>query len=316
MRKIICVVLLLCLVCAMAVSVSAINVQDSEKLTYSDEETGVDLPYRLIVPEIYDAKYQFQLVVFFHGAGERGMENEKNISNCIQDIADHMPKALILVPQCSHMDQWVDTPWENGCYSVDDVEESDDMQAVMNLVKEITETYSVDKNTIYAMGYSMGGFAVWDVMVRHNDVFAAGVAVCGGGDPSKADVLKDTPMFVFHGTADDTVPISGSADTVSAIQAAGGTKVVYEEFAGSGHGIWGQVFMRDNLYSQLKSCKLTDRYPDIFNEKVEVDNTDPTEPTNDLIYYILVGVGVVVVALVVVLIVFGKKKSGKDEEVV
>ena len=312
MKRIISIMVLLCLVFSMAISASAIDVKDSEKLTYSDEETGVDLPYRLVLPANYDPKYQFQLVVFFHGAGERGMENEKNIENCVQDIADHMPKAIILVPQCSHMDQWVDTPWAEGCYSVDEVEESDDMQAVMNLIREITETYSVNKDTIYAMGYSMGGFAVWDAMVRHNDVFAAGVAVCGGGDPSKAEVLKDTPMFVFHGTADDAVPVSASADTVNAIVAAGGTKVVYEEFAGSGHGIWGHVFARDELYTKIKTCKLTDRYPDIFDVKEEVDET---QPTDDLLYYILAGAGVVLVVLIVVLVVCGKKrKQAKLEE--
>ena len=93
MRRIISIALLLCVVFSMALSISAVDVQDSEKLTYSDEETGVDLPYRLVLPDVYDPKYQFQLVVFFHGAGERGMENEKNIENCVQDIADHFPRA-------------------------------------------------------------------------------------------------------------------------------------------------------------------------------------------------------------------------------
>lgn len=241
-------------------SVSAKDVKDSIADYYNHAEAGISIPYRLVLPEVYDEKYTFPLVVFFHGAGERGFENEHQLDHCVQQIADHMPKAIILVPQCSHKDQWVDTPWGNGSYSTDDVPESYELEAVMSLVDQIMQDYSVNKETVYAMGISMGGYAVWDVMIRHNDVFAAGVAVCGAGDPSKAEVLKDTPMFVFHGTADDAVPVSGSTDMVEAIQAIGGTKVQYTEYEGAGHGIWGLVFDTDTLYKDVQKCKLSDHY--------------------------------------------------------
>ena len=308
MKKLFCLFAAFCILGSFWIPVSAVDVTQSEKETYEHEETGIEFPYRLILPDSYDDRYQFSLVVFFHGAGERGVENENHIKSCVQDIAENMPKSIILAPQCSHFGQWVDTPWDQGCYSVENVAESDEMMAVMDLIAEIVEKYAVNQDTIYAAGYSMGGFAVWDAMVRHNDVFAAGVAVCGAGDPSKAELLKDTPMFVFHGGQDDTVPVSGSTDMVEAIQNAGGTKVQYQEYGESGHGIWGQVFRTEFLYTELKKCKLTDRYPDIFQTDLPPQVTTPVNP---VIYYILGGIGIVIVALIVVLIVGSRKKPEK-----
>lgn len=313
MKRILSVFLLLVMLLALSCPVSAAeDVRQSIKETYDDEETGLTIPYRLIVPEIYDARYKFPLVVFFHGAGERGMENENQLNNCVQQIADNMPKAIILVPQCSHMGQWVDTPWEEGCYSMDEVPESDEMMAVMALVEQITQEYSVNKDTIYAAGISMGGFAVWDAMVRHRDVFAAGVAVCGAGDPSKAEILKDTPMFVFHGNRDETVPVSGSADMVAAIEAAGGTKVKYNEIAGGGHGIWGQVFNQDSLYKELQKCKLSDHYtPE--PEPAGGDSAQPENPIMKLLpWFVFGGIGLLAVVFVVILLSGKKEKSNTE----
>lgn len=260
MKKLILYFLILSMLAMIPFSVSALDVYDSNGDYYRHGEDGAIIPYRLILPDVYDERYIFPMVVFFHGAGERGVDNEKQLLNCIQQIADNMPKAIILVPQCSPDNRWVDTPWEDGCYSMDAVPESDEMAAVMALVEDIMAQYSVDKDRVYATGISMGAFGVWDAMVRYNHVFAAGVAVCGAGDPAKAELLRETPMFVFHGDADDTVPVSGSADMVAAIEAAGGTQVQYTEYAGAGHGIWTQVFNLEKLYKDLQKCELSDRY--------------------------------------------------------
>jgi acetyl esterase/lipase len=115
----------------------------------------------------------------------------------------------------------------------------------------------------------MGGFGAWDLMMRHNDYFAAGILVCGGGDLSQAEALKDTPLFVFHGDADPTVPVSGSRDVVQAIRDAGGELVQYVEYAGQGHGIWNTAFAHPGMLQELLSYKLSTRYP------VEESVTEP-----------------------------------------
>ena len=304
MKKLYATFLLLVVAFSMIPRAHAVDVRNSLGEDYEHEETGETIPYRLVLPDVYDETYKFPLVVFFHGAGERGRENERQLDNCVQQIADNMPKAIILVPQCSHNNQWVDTPWGDGSYSVEEVLESDEMIAVMDLIQQIMQEYSVDKNCVYAAGISMGGYAVWDAMIRHNELFAAGVAVCGAGDPSKAEILKDTPMFVYHGTADDVVPVSGSEEMVAAIEAAGGTKVRYTDFKGSGHGIWGVTFDQKDLYAELKKCKLTDRGIDPYAVKEE-------PKVYKMLPYILAGSGVLLVVGCIVLVVKGKKKRSE-----
>lgn len=304
MKKFLLFLLMFSLVLSIPFTASAVDVYESEGDFYLHEETGAIVPYRLILPDVYDDRYVFPMVVFFHGAGERGMDNKTQLANCVQQIANKMPKAIILVPQCTGANQWVDTPWGNGSYSTDEVPESDELQAVMALIEEVKTKYSVNENTIYAAGISMGGYAVWDVMIRHNDVFAAGVAVCGAGDPSKAEILKDTPMFVFHGSADETVPVTGSTDMVQAIEAIGGTKVEYVEYDEVGHGIWGQVFSRESLYKSLQKCELSDRI---------VEPAEPEDTGFDLMAYLpYAGVGLGLLVVVLVLIVVLKKRKNAE----
>lgn len=298
MKRLYSIISLIAVLSGLPMSVFALDVKESGGDYYDHEETSVTIPYRLIVPEIYDDQYKFPLVLFFHGAGERGYENERQLEHCVQQIADNMPKAFILVPQCKHNKQWVNTPWGNGSYSSENVPESDEMMAVMDLVTKIMNEYSIDRDCVYAAGISMGGYAVWDAMVRHNDIFAAGVAVCGAGDPSKAEKIKDIPMFVFHGTADATVPVSGSQDMVNAIKSVGGEKVYYTEYEGSGHGIWGTVFDQKELYQQLNKCKLSDRIG--IQDSLKKIFINP---------YVCAGAGAFALAIIAtILLVIAKKK--------
>ena len=274
MRKL-AAVLLIMLFFTMPLTVSAAgNIKETAgKFTYTNDTTT--LPYRLILPENYDESKEYSLLFFFHGAGERGNDNELQFFHCVQYLADHMPETIIVAPQCPEGQQWVDTPWSLGAYSIEEVPESDEMIAVMELLDELKGKYSVDTDRIYAAGISMGGFGTWDIMMRHNDVFAAGIPVCGGGDISQAENLVDVPLFVFHGDKDDAVPVSGSRDTVQAIKNAGGTKVEYVEYAGAGHGIWNNAFATEGLLEKLLQQRLSDRIP------VEESSEEPSEDVSD-----------------------------------
>ncbi len=221
---------------------------------------GTVLPYRLLLPDNYDKNGKYPLIIFFHGAGERGNDNELQFFHCVQYIYDNVPEDCIIVaPQCPLDNQWVDTPWSGGTYSVDDVPVSNVLKAAVGLIEKLKQKHAIDPDRIYAAGLSMGGFAVWDIITRYNDMFAAGVAICGSGDPSKAKVLKDTPMFVFHGAQDTAVPVSGSRDTVDAIRQAGSTVIEYKEYPEAGHGIWNAAFAEDRLLEKLFKCKLSER---------------------------------------------------------
>ncbi|MBO5870752.1 MAG: prolyl oligopeptidase family serine peptidase [Clostridia bacterium] len=303
----------------------------AEKHTFKNSDTV--LPYRLLMPDNYDESKEYPLLVFFHGAGERGDDNELQFFHCVQYIYDNMPEdCIIVVPQCPIGNQWVDTPWSKGAYTVEKVPESNELHAVIELLNELQDKYSVDSNRIYAAGISMGGFAVWDVMIRHNNVFAAGIAVCGGGDPTKAQLLKDVPMFVFHGDADPDVPVSGSRDTVKAIRNAGGKKIEYTEYAGLGHGIWNTAFATKGLFDKLLKCKLTDRLP---SNEIEVsdksnavsessadenesnaENNAKDNAENDKDNTVLILVLSIILALVLIigaLLILNRKKPGETK---
>lgn len=234
--------------------------QISQKLTYTNADTV--LPYRLILPDNYDSTKNYPMVLFLHGAGERGNDNELQLFHCVQYIYDNVPEDCIIVaPQCPAGQQWVDTPWANGSYSVTDVPESNELKAVVELIDQLKDTYSIDSDRVYATGISMGGFGTWNLMMRHNDVFAAAIPVCGGADPSMAEVVMYTPIFTFHGDADPVVPVSGTREMVKAIKDAGGTLIEYIEYPGAEHGIWNDAFATEGLLEKLFACKLSDRVP-------------------------------------------------------
>lgn len=117
--------------------------------------------------------------------------------------------------------------------------------------------YSTNESRYYVFGLSMGGFGTWDIVSRYPDIFAGAFAICGGGDPSKADVLKNIPIWTVHSRADGGVPVSGTRDTVNAIKAAGGTLVTYKELDSEDHNQTGWVGVKDEdifteMFSQIK----------------------------------------------------------------
>ncbi len=238
--------------------------------TYKNDNTV--LPYRLLLPENYDDNKSYPMIFFFHGAGERGNDNKLQFFHLVQYIYDNTPEDCIIVaPQCPLNNQWVDTPWANGAYSIDKVKESNEMIAVMELLGDLEVKYNVDSDRIYVIGLSMGGFATWDALMRHNDVFAAGIPICGGGDPSQAEALKDTPIFTFHAVDDTAVPYMGTKQTVDAIKNVGGDKIEYTQYPSGGHGIWNQAIQTKGLLEKLFTCKLSDRYPSDTSDNVSED---------------------------------------------
>ncbi len=294
--------------------------QTAGEYVFTNEDTT--LPYRLVLPEGYDESKSYPLIMFFHGAGERGNNNSSQLFHCVQYLADNLPECIIVAPQCPVNNQWVDTPWANGSYSTDAVPESNEMKASMELLNKLQEEYSLDSDRIYAAGISMGGFAAWNALMLHNDIFAAGIAICGGADPSKAEILVDTPMFVFHGDSDSAVPVSGSREMVQAIKDAGGDKVEYIEYKGADHNIWNDAFATEGLLDKLLECKLSDRIATeestVSEESVSQleseasigvsEQTSESEDGGSATVWIIIGIIVASIAVAAVVFFVFKKK--------
>ena len=227
-----------------------------KKKTFS-ASNGLNLPYRIYVPEDYSEDYAYPVVVLLHGAGERGSDNQSQlvhvVRNFFSDTASPFYHAIVIVPQCPANMQWVDTPWANGSYNVDSVPISKPMTAVVELLDSIIETYSVNTDRQYVTGLSMGGFGTWDLLMRFPDRFAAAIPYCGAADPTKADILKNIPIYTFHDTTDTSVPVTGTQAVVAAIKAAGGTQITYVETSQYGHNVWTPGVQTPGLFEWLFS---------------------------------------------------------------
>ena len=224
--------------------------------TYSNADTT--LPYRIYLPFNYDPRKEYPLLVNLHGAGLRGDNNQRQLSiiDKILKIPEmKVDETIIIFPQCPENNKWVDTDWGKGSYNLNNVPESNELAAVMELIALLQQQYSIDDSRIYAMGYSMGGYGTWNLLMNHPDVFAAGIPMCGAGDPNQAEVLKDMPIWAVHGAKDPTVPVSGSRDMANALEAIGATGFHYTELPDAEHDVWNYTYSNQEIFNWLLSQK-------------------------------------------------------------
>lgn len=235
-------------------SVAADPRDQFEACVYRDAD-GAQLPYRLLKPKDYNASRKYPLVLFFHGAGERGEDNQRQLVHGMGEFASEpMMEAhpcFVIAPQCPKNAQWVDTPWSADSHSMPK-SPSVPMKLALELVVELQREYSIDASRLYVTGLSMGGFGTWDAVQRHPDWFAAAVPICGGGDVALARKLADVPVWVFHGGSDHVVKTQRSRDMVSALQDVGASPK-YTEYPGVGHNSWSATYADPEMYKWLFS---------------------------------------------------------------
>ena len=183
------------------------------------------------------------------------------------DKDNEWSKAVVIAPQCpsstggntnsnvNDPNKWAETNWTKGNYLQDNLPESAPLHAVAELVKEYIASGYINPCQVYVVGLSMGGFGTWDLISRYPELFAAAVPICGGGPTDRINVLKDIPIYTFHGSSDSVVPYSGTQGMYNAIKAAGGDKILFHTFSGAGHAIWDQAitFQGNSNLSSLES---------------------------------------------------------------
>lgn len=213
-----------------------------------------EMPYQLSRPAV-EAGKAYPLVVCLHGAAGRGTDNQARGIEAYAvlgapEVQQRHP-AFLLAPQCAKGFQWVDTPWKLGSYQLDQVAESAYMKKVHALILNVMQTYPVDRTRVYVTGQSMGGFGTWDLILRHPELFAAAIPICGSGSPKHAANIRALPVRFFHGAKDPTVPVSGSREMAAALKAAGNTAFTYTELPEGGHVIMKEVWATQGLVDWL-----------------------------------------------------------------
>lgn len=220
--------------------------------TYTSKKYST-LPYRLLVPPNYDKGKKYPLVLFFHGVGERGTDNRKQLY-CGLDIfanENRMKRypCFIAAPQCPVETKWAEVDWKAARHTMQN-DPTPPLAMSIEIVADLQREFSIDTGRIYVTGYSMGGFATWEAIQRWPDLFAAAVPVCGGGDEALAPRLVHMPIWAFHGALDSIVNVRRSRNMINAIVRAGGMPR-YSEYTLITHLCWNFTYTDDAMFDWL-----------------------------------------------------------------
>lgn len=222
---------------------------------------GQRYDYRVFVPKGWTNKKKWPVILFLHGAGERGDDNiaqtRVGLGPAILRARDSFP-FVVVMPQCPKGRWWPEA----------------EMRAVaMKAFEDAVKEFNGDEARVYLTGLSMGGYGTWAIVRDNPGKFAALAVVCGGvsrppsvpiprgeqegssiEDPYAATARKvgPTPVWAFHGSADMVVPVSESRKMVEAIKAAGGN-VRYSEYEGVTHNSWDRAYGEPELFTWLLS---------------------------------------------------------------
>ena len=245
----------------LAVSIAGIaaSAQDKyEHKTFTSSE-GLTLNYRSLDPLDAGNGKKYPLVIFMHGAGERGNDNESQLTHGGQMFLNPVNRrerpAYVIFPQCPSEYFWA---FSKRPQSFTELKAEADMAPTLKAAKELIDTYlenpSVDKSRVYIMGLSMGGMATFDLVTRFPEIFAAAIPICGAADTGKLAETKGVKWRIFHGDADDIVPVECSRKAYAALNDAG-ADVEYFEFPGCNHGSWNPAFNQPDFMTWLFAQK-------------------------------------------------------------
>jgi predicted peptidase len=247
------------------------------KFTYKDPVSGVTMPYRLFVPAGYDSSKKYPLVMFLHGGGENGTDNERQLAGTegatiwAKPAEQAKRPAFVLAPQGHpYVNPDPAAPLggfgitrdrEGNRYMAEVLKPSADVHTALAVLEKVMREYGVDARRVYVTGLSQGGFGTWNMSLARPDLFAAIVPIAGGGDPAQVSKLALTPVWAFHAEDDQVVPVMYSRTTIEALRRAGGQPVYTELPSGTffdpnEHWSWVYAYrseaMREWLFRQVK----------------------------------------------------------------
>ncbi len=236
-----------------------------EKRTFSRD--GKTLQYRISYPKDYKKSRRYPVLTFLHGSGERGSDNESQLTHggalFASDSVREGFNAIVIFPQLPSDSTW--NYFSNKKDKSSPTGRSIDLSfmrtptnpalLVKLLLDSLVQKKVADPKRMYIGGLSLGGFGTFDMIERYPDFFAAAVPICGGGDTAMARVYGKKPaIWIFHGDADKSVDVKNSRMNYAALQLAG-ADVKYTEYPGVGHNSWDNVFRETALLPWLLSKK-------------------------------------------------------------
>lgn len=209
-----------------------IKLEEFEKIRVESSE----LAYFLYLPVEYSkTKKPWPLLFFLHGAGERGSDLNlilKHGPPKLIESSSFREPFIVLAPQCPEDIWWPDK-----------------VEELKKLLDEILINYRVDKSRVYLTGLSMGGYGTWAFAKKYPDTFAAIAPICGGGKVKNMCLLKDMPVWAFHGAKDTVVPMKESEILISTLEQCGSKKIKYTIYPDATHNSWSKTYSNPDLYT-------------------------------------------------------------------
>ncbi len=240
---------------------SVFSQEFKEELLVHQNDT---LPYRILIPDNYNSQSPFPLLLFLHGAGERGSDNKSQLVHGSflfksEDFRNNYP-AIVVFPQCPEKSSWANVKRNYDMLNgkkfdfFKEISENKQLIMVEKLLDFIQKKYSIDPTRRYVGGLSMGGMGTFELVARNPDYFAAAFPICGGGNPDWSDLLKTTPFWIFHGEDDGVVSVDFSRKMYEALgkEKASVRLTIYPEV---NHNSWDNAFAEPDLMHWLFSNK-------------------------------------------------------------
>ncbi|MFM1879462.1 MAG: hypothetical protein RLZZ241_2328 [Bacteroidota bacterium] len=241
-------------------TLSGQDMDEYQKLSFGQEPES--LGYRLLLPLNFDSTQKYPLLLFLHGGGERGSDNEKQLTHGAKMFLEPRNRgafpAVVLIPQCATDSYWAQVDIDRSHYPIGlDFHYERGPTAPLKQVMELLNTYLsasyIDQDRVYVMGMSMGGMGTFELLYRMPGVFAAAVPICGAGVPETvSSYAKSTPLWIFHGAQDQVVGPRQSVEMVAALLKEGAQPefTLYHNF---NHNSWDGAFADPELLPWLFS---------------------------------------------------------------
>ena len=228
--------------------------------------TGETMHYYVYVPTGYSAEAKLPLLIEVHGAGPQpakdgGGGSARRYLGLNPNYAEAKYPCIFVEPMLNadwKVSCWDSKGWKTGSHTMDLKAPPKGIAILLEFLPKIIADLKSDPDRTYVTGASNGGYATWDLITYRPDLFAAAIPICGAGDPSQAARIKDLPIWTFHGTADPTVPFTGTTEMVAALEAAGG-KPRHLYFEGMGHKSWDPAWKTPDLVPWLFAQNRSER---------------------------------------------------------
>jgi predicted peptidase len=222
-----------------------------------------ELPYRILYPENFDSNKKYPLLLILHGSGERGNDNELQLTHGSALFLDPEVRkkypAIVIFPQCPADDYWSNVNRDSivnekrNYVFREDGEPTPAMKMLIAFIDDLLKKPYIDQKRLYVGGLSMGGMGTFELLSRKPYLFAAAFPICGGGHPNTVKAYaREVSLWVFHGAEDDVVPIHHSEVMVEALKKAG-ADVRFTAYPDVKHESWEQAFAEPDLLPWLFS---------------------------------------------------------------